>query len=208
MHNGGLIREVWRSFKPSLNELVVLLAVLFIVLAVSAYKVAINGEVGQDSIELMNSLELSRDTLFDFINQNEGLGRVFLFGFWFFVGAITYIFTWSAISSLVNLRRDINISDRYVHPDSFHKSDYWGAIIGRTVVRLAASLSLLLFLIFTFTGLSPVWVNTTKVLFINGWTVSHIASFLLTIIIMGVSIHVCAILLRYALLRPHYSYDD
>ena len=207
MEQKGILHEIWQSFKPSLYELVAYLVILAALIGIAVYRVAVDGSIGSDSSDVISSIQQTKGTFFAFINQNEGLGRVFLFGFWFLVGTITYIISWSFISSFINFSRNIDVSNRYVHPKLFHQSNYWVAIIGRSLVRVSAGIALLFFCIFVITILVPNWLVSIQSLFSEGWNMGYVSNFIFTIIMIAVCLHIATILFRYALMRHRYRYE-
>jgi hypothetical protein len=109
---------------------------------------------------------------------------------------------------LVDLSNNIKISSSFVHPKSFHKSDYWLSIVSRLVLRATAGIALVFYGVFWILGFAPVWMDSFQALFARGSSTVHISDFITALIGVALTLHIAAILLRLMLLRAHYSYED
>lgn len=208
MHKQGTLATLWRFIRPEPEELVFYLFVALVMLGISGYHAAFQGQIGADSQDLMASFASARQSLFDFFNATDGWGRFFLFGFWFFIGTFTYVIAWSVITMLIDFSNDIKISSSFVHPKSFHKSDYWLSILSRVVLRATAGITLIFYGVFWVIGFAPVWMQSFQALFARGTSGGHISDFITALIGVVFTLHIAAILLRLMLLRAHYSYED
>ena len=118
--------------------------------AVLNKKLIYNGHVSYD-------VALVRDDVLDrifFVSFNPDLQRVVSTAKWFLLGAVIYIIGWVVVVVIVNTFDDILISEAFIHPSSFNSSRYWTAIMGRTLLRVAAAI-LLLATAFLFLQLLP-----------------------------------------------------
>ena len=208
MKQKGALSTLWRFIRPESEELVAYLFIIFLMIGIAAYKVAVQGDAGSDSQDIISSFQTAKDSLYGFFNQTDGWGRLFLFGFWFLIGTVTYVIAWSLITMLIDLRNDIEISASFVHPKSFHKSDYWASILSRVVLRVASGITLVFYSVFWLAAFGPVWLATIKALFSGGITSSHIIDSVSALIGIALTLHIAAILLRLTLLRAHYGYED
>jgi hypothetical protein len=202
------LATLWRFIRPEPEELVAYLLAIVTMLGLAGYKVAVQGNLGEDSQSLIAALGGAKETLFSFFNTTSAWGRFFLFGFWFLIGTVTYIIAWAIITMLVDLSNDIKVSSSFVHPNSFHRSDYWLSIVSRAVLRASAGGALLFYGIFWLAAFAPVWINTFQTVFAHGLTGSHGTDLAFALIGIAFSLHIAAILLRLMLLRAHYSYED
>lgn len=196
-----------RFIRPEPEELVFYLLAIAVMLGLAGYRVAVQGQIGEDSQSLIDGLGAAKETMFGFFNTTDAWGRFFLFGLWFFIGTITYIIAWSVITMLIDISNDIKVSSSFVHPKSFHKSDFWLSILSRAVLRTAAGGALFFYGVFWLGAFAPVWVNSFQSTFGHGFTENHITDFIVGLIGVALSLHIAAILLRLVLLRAHYSYD-
>lgn len=208
MQKQGTLATLWRFIRPEAEELVAYLFVIFVMLGIAGYHVAIQGQIGSDSQDLISSFSSVKESLFDFFNATDGWGRFFLFGFWFFIGTVTYVTAWSTITMIVDLSNDIQVSSSFVHPKSFHKSDYWLSILSRIILRVSVGITLVFYGVFWIVGFAPVWLHSFQALFSRGVSTGHITDFVTALIGVALTLHIAAILLRLMLLRAHYSYDD
>lgn len=208
MQKQGTLATLWRFIRPEPEELVAYLLIIFVMLGLAGYHVVVQGQIGSDSQDLLASFSSVKESLFSFFNATDGWGRFFLFGFWFFIGTVTYIIAWSVITMLIDISNDIQVSSSFVHPKSFHKSDFWLSIVSRIVLRASAGITLIFYGVFWIVGFAPVWLNSFQALFSRGATASHITDFVTALIGVALTLHVGAILLRLMLLKAHYSYED
>lgn len=94
--------------------------------------------------EVISDKWIELDNKFDFASYWNPISNALL---WFALGSILYLLFWTIIVSIVDGYNDIIVSTRFMHPRSFHQSDYWTAIAGRALVRIAGfGLFLVLFL--------------------------------------------------------------
>ena len=207
MPKQSTLRTLWRFIRPEPEELVFYLVAIISMLAIAGYHVAVQGEVGSDSQSLLATFSAGRDTLFSFFNSNDRWGRMFLFGLWFLIGTVVYIIAWATVTLLVDLSKDIQVSSSFVHPRSFHKSNYWLAILTRGILRAAAGISLIFYSVFWLAAFAPVWLVTFQSLFEHGLTRTGVVDSLSALAGIAITLHIAAMLLRLALLRAQYSYD-
>lgn len=66
--------------------------------------------------------------------------------FWIFVGCVVYVFIWFMRNITTNVLNDI-VADKYVHPESYKRSKYWGSILARKVFFWSSTAVLVLYLI-------------------------------------------------------------
>ena len=201
------LATLWRFIRPEPEELVFYLLAIFSMLGLAAYRVMVQGQVGKDSYGLFASFSSARDTLFGFFNDNDSWGRFFLFGLWFLIGTIVYIIAWGAVTTLVDLSKDIEVSSSFVHPNSFHRSNYWVAIASRAVLRGVAAIALVFYGVFWAAAFAPVWLATFQSMFEHGIAGERLIDGLTALVGIALTLHIAAMLLRLALLRAHYGYD-
>lgn len=202
------LATLWRFIRPEPEELVFYILVIVSMLGLAGYRVAVQGQIGEDSQNLIETFNAGKETLFGFFNGADSWGRIFLFGLWFLIGTITYIVAWSIITMLIDISNDIKVSNSFVHPNSFHKSDYWLSIMSRGLLRASAGVALLFYGIFWVAAFAPVWVASFQSTFGHGFSGDSAVDFIVALVGIALTLHVGAMLLRLMLLRAHYSYEN
>lgn len=66
--------------------------------------------------------------------------------FWVFVGCTVYVIIWFIRNITINLLNDF-VADKYVHPESYKRTAYWGSILARKVFFWISAAVLVLYLI-------------------------------------------------------------
>lgn len=206
MENHSTLRTLWRFLRPESEELIAYVLVIMTMLVLAIYHVAVQGKIGTDSQGLITTLGSTWDTWLSFFNQDDKWGRFFLFGLWFFIGTVVYILSWALVTILIDINRDIKVSSSFVHPQSFHQSDYWTAILARFTLRITAGIALIFYASFWFAALAPVWLNSIEAVSANGFTKPNIIDAIAAVVGVAITLHIGAILLRIMLLRAEYSY--
>ena len=199
-------RVLWRFIKPEIEETI--LYGVFIVLfgALAYYQTAIK-DASRQSQEVSEAFSLIQDK-FAFITSGDDIAaRIFTFGTWFIIGTVVYMIAWFLISFFSGAFHDIEVSNDYVHPRSFNKSDYWVSIAGRVVLRVAAAISLLIYSSIWVATFAPTWLASYKEIFQAGITTNSAIGLLIAVVGIALSLHVGAILLRVMLLRSKYFYQ-
>lgn len=204
MHQKEKQHAMWLFLRPEIEELIVYVLTIVAMLGYAAYQVAVRGSIGADTQDLTTSFTGVRESFLSFLSQNDALGTYFLFGLWVGIGAVVYMLSWALITVLVDMSRDIRVSSSFIHPRSFHQSNYWLFVIGRNVVRIVAGITLIFYGVVWGTSFAPVWIQSFETLFAQGWTIHHSIDALIAIIGVGLTLHIGAILLRVTLLRARY----
>lgn len=205
---GGLLTLLWRFVRPEMDELFLYVAVAIIIAGVAAYQLAVNGQIGADSMDITSSMHHAFSMTGQYMSQGSGWAKFFLFGFWFIIGGIAYTVVWATITIIVDIRNDIRVSESFIHPRSFRKSDYWLSIVARTAVRAIAGIALLFYTVFWLWIFAPVYVNADERLINNTSDMRNVSDFLLSLIGIVVTLHIAAILIRLALLHPSRDPSD
>jgi len=195
---------IWRFLRPEVEELVAYALILGSMLGFALYQVAVKGSIGDDSQSLITSISGVKDTFLEFLSQNDQLGTYFLFGLWFLIGAVVYMLLWTLATILIDMQRDIRVSSSFVHPQSWHKSDYWLSVAGRATIRLAGAIALVVYGVIWGTSFAPVWITSFETLFAQGATAAHVTDALVAAVGVALTLHLASILLRVTLLRTRY----
>lgn len=206
MEQHGTLRTLWRFVRPELEELAVYIVAIMALFSVAFYQVAVRGIIGADTQGLISTLGDAKHTFLQFLSQDESWGKFFLFGVWFIIGTVVYIIAWSIITIVVDVNRDIKVSSSFVHPNSFHQSNYWLAIIVRWLLRAMSGVALVFYGVFWIIGLAPVWIDSFANVLTGGMGIHSLTELLLALLSIAVTLHIAAILLRIMLLRADYSY--
>lgn len=208
MQNHGTLHTLWRFLRPEPEELIAFILAIISMFGIAFYHVAVQGTIGADSQSLITTLSNSRETFLAFLSQDDSWGRFFLFGVWFIIGTIVYIISWAVITLIADINRDITVSSSFVHPQSFHQSNYWFAIVMRAILRTASGIALVFYGVFWIVGLAPVWIDSFEVILMNGLSLDKGIEALIALVSIVVTLHIAFILLRVMLLRAHYAYEE
>lgn len=207
MQKHGTLHTLWRFLRPEPEELIAYTLAIISLFGIAFYHVAVQGNIGADSQSLITTLSESRETFLGFLSQDDSWGRFFLFGVWFIIGTVVYILSWALITFIVDVNRDITVSSSFVHPKSFHQSNYWFAILMRALLRTTSGIALVFYGVFWIVGLAPVWIDSFEAIMMNGLSIDKGTDALLAILSIIVTLHIGFILLRVMLLRAHYAYE-
>lgn len=205
---GGLLSTLWRFIRPGAEETIAYVAAMVIIGGIATYQLALNGQIGSDSLDITSSLHNALTITTQYMSQGSGWAKFFLFGFWFIIGGITYAIAWAALTITIDIRNDIRISSTFIHPRSFHQSDYWASIIARTVLRAVSGIALLFYTVFWLWVFGPVWVNSNVKLINDPGSTQNIIGFIVSIFGIAFTLHIATILLRLTLLKPNKGYFD
>lgn len=197
----SLRQALWRLIRPDISEFIAYLLVAAGLFAFSLYQAASAGLIGTESKDLVTSFnEIVRSALV-ITRDGDTWARVFLFGFWFLLGTFAYFAIWFTINLLVDAYNNILISAAFVHPRSFHQSDYWLAVTGRAIVRLSALIALVFYTLFWVLILAPVWQDNFNAVIVAPASRTGLIALGTTLAGIAVSLHIGTILLRLVVLR-------
>jgi hypothetical protein len=88
--------------------------------------------------------------------------------FWALVGLTLYSLLWALFVVLIDLRNDIVVSEHFLHPRSFHKSDFWLASISRRIIIVTAYTVIAAYIFLLLSSL-PIVYDTFRDLFLQGF---------------------------------------
>ncbi len=100
----------------------------------------------------------------DYLDQftlNASFGRVTAIITAALFGAVLYILVWMLVVVIVDIYNNVVVSFSYRHPKSFHHSDFWLSIIGRTLFRAAIGVVTLVCVGLALFGLLPLYLNAS-----------------------------------------------
>lgn len=199
-------RVLWRFVKPEIEEIIVY--TLFVILfGVVAFYQTVVKEADGTGQNIAEGFALIQEK-FAFITSGDDVAaRIFTFGAWFIIGTIVYMIAWFLITFSTGAFRSIEVSNEYVHPRSFNKSDYWLSVTGRAVLRAAAAISLVIYISIWMATFAPTWLASYQEIFMYGVSVDTVLDLIAALVCIAVSLHVGAILLRVVLLRSKYFYQ-
>jgi hypothetical protein len=147
------------------TELVIaacVIAILMLIGAVSAYLEELSAVA-----EVRTLFSLIGENIGDFFNTPLVTNIVTLF-FWGLVGLILYSLLWSLFVMFMDISSDIVVSQYFVHPRSFHKSNFLLAALSRRVIVITAYLVIGIYILLLL-GSLPIIYNSIRMLFIQGW---------------------------------------
>lgn len=202
-HDGAHV--IWRFLRPEVEELVGYITIVVSMVGYALYNVSVKGAIGTDSQDLLTSISSAKQSFLEFMSQSDDLGTIFIFGLWVLIGTVVYLLSWVLITILIDISRDVEVSSSFVHPRSFHQSDYWFSVIVRASIRVAAAAALVIYGSIWATSFAPVWLVSFESLFAQGMSADNILDAAAAIAGIGLTLHLAAILLRTALLRATYT---
>jgi hypothetical protein len=183
-----------------------LYAVIAVILFVIAlYNGAISGVTSVDTTELFAQLTDALSGILQIITTEVGSNKLLLFGFWFIVGTAVYIFLWFITNILIDTYNNIVVSAAFVHPQSFHQSEYWAAILARVVLRVFAATALIAYIYFWIKALLPAWDYAYRAS-LSGLSLGGVINAIATAGMIVLTLHLCTILFR--IVRLSRSNDE
>lgn len=198
-------KTIGRFVRPEIEELIVYVLII-ICFGITAF-IQYNTQSGISSTQdISSALSLIQDRFQFLTDGDDKIAKFFTFALWFGIGTLVYVMAWFLITFSSGAFNEVRVSS-YVHPSSFDKSKYWGAVVGRVVLQAAAAISLLMYAAFWCAGIAPVWLASIKAIFIDGLSAESLGSGMLALVGIGLSLHIAAILLRLVLLRSRYTYQ-
>jgi hypothetical protein len=199
-------RVFWRFIKAEIEELIFYVIAVLIFGITAFYQVVISNSTSQTE-DISEVFTIITEKLQFITNGDDTAAKIFTFGLWFIIGTFVYALACFMVSFASGAFRDVEVSSSFIHPSSFHKSDFWLTIISRAIIRVGAAVSLLFYTAVWCTVLAPVWLASFKSVFIDGLELETLVSLIIAIVGIGLSLHIGAILLRLILLRSSYGYD-
>ena len=206
MLSSHFLRVVWRFLKPEIEEVIVYVISIIGFAGIAFYQAINRGYIGQ-SQTISDSLAIIHDNFTFITSGGDGAAKLFTFGTWFIIGTVVYMIAWFFISFASGAFKDIEVSNTYVHPRSFNKSNFWGAIMARIALQGAAAISFIIYASIWLTIFAPAWLANYKDLFLNGINSDTLIGLLVSIVGIAVTLHVGEIILRVMLLRSKYFYE-
>lgn len=200
--NKNLPQLVWGLLRPRTEEFIAYVGIGVALAAVAVFLLASNGSLGADSESTVASIKQLVHNVAELMSGGDLWARFLLFGFWFIVGTISYFTVWFLINLAVDAYNDIVISTSFVHPRSFHQSDFWLSIIGRAVVRGSAAIALGFYTVFWFLIAAPLGIGAVQNILINTSLLNIAERLFFFGILILTTTHVAVILLRLVLLKP------
>lgn len=194
--------RIWAFLRPELEEITVYIVVIVSLLGFALYQVLNQTDNLSSASDLAPLFSSALDATQSYINNSESWARFFLFGFWFIVGGVAYALVWSAVTLYIDLHNDIEVSESFMHPRSFSKSDYWLSIGARVLLRGVAAITLVVYAIYWLWVLAPVSVQNMANALLQPFSASSILSIVGTCAVLLITVHIGSILLRLTLLRP------
>jgi hypothetical protein len=133
---GYVVHELVYLLKLTWTETILYLTVGLLIPLVSALVVVFEKNGFQDSVNTILKFWSDIDYLYDLNSIWNNVSAVI---FWALLGSILYTLIWSIVVIIIDSYNNLLISTRFVHPDSFHQSSYWAAIIARTLLRIVGA---------------------------------------------------------------------
>ncbi|PID31686.1 hypothetical protein CR970_04465 [Candidatus Saccharibacteria bacterium] len=193
-------------FRLDTEEWILFVAASVLITAIAAYRLASNGQIGVDGLDMAAAIRESFNLITSFFESGSAWAHFFLFGFWFIVGSIAYFLAWLGINVAVDFYNDIVISSAFVHPKSFSRSNFWISIASRVLLRFMAGVALLFYCIFWAAAFVPLASNRVQLFLETAGNLQQTIDVVLTFIALVFTLHIAVIVYRIMLLRPAPMY--
>lgn len=201
MDEGTRLRStIWRFIRPRSEEMTLYACIAAALFAITVYQTALSGDLNTGAQELFSELSHAFSGSMQSIMQSIGDNKLLLFGFWFVIGTAVYILLWFVANILIDSYNNIVVSAAFVHPQSFHQSHYWTAILARGVLRVTAGIALVLYAIFWIKAMMPAFRFAYSVS-LGQLTAGSVLNGMATALVIILSLHMCTIFYRIMLLR-------
>lgn len=134
-HEHHILAALLRFLKITYVQLIAFSVVGVVVLLTSRLQWLMNKVgVDQDITESFKQYFEDLNYKYDLTSALDNVSSVLV---WAVIGATVYLVIWAIIVLSIDAYNDLVISTRFVHPESFHQSDYWMAIMLRFFLRAA-----------------------------------------------------------------------
>jgi hypothetical protein len=169
---GHIVHDLLHFLKLTWTEIVSFVLEGLLILITSGLVVAFEKNGFQDTVDTMFKFWSDIDYLYDL---NSIWNNVSAVAFWALIGAVLYILIWSLVVIIVDSYNNLLISTRFVHPDSFHQSSYWAAIMARSLMRVVgAGVLLVVFMWLLTDGLGQLFSHSYAA-FSNGLSLDNLS---------------------------------
>lgn len=199
-------RVLWRFVKPEIEEGIVYALFLVSFTAIAFYQTVVKG-TDSTAQNISDSLGVINEQFAFITSGDDNIAKLFTFGTWFIIGTVVYMIAWFLISFASGAFKDIEVSNSYVHPRSFNKSNFWVSIIARIALQASAAISFIIYVSLWFSVFAPAWLADFREVFISGITGESVVNLLIAIVGIIFTLHIAAIILRVMLLRSKYFYQ-
>jgi hypothetical protein len=201
-HTHGRFSGLKALFQVTPLNIVVYGFVLMWIFGVAIYDYIAQASVSSTEVATTTQLlDKNINHSVNILDVSDRFATILNFGLWMIVGAVIYIIFWLAINIIIDSYNNIVVSQAFVHPNSFQKSRYWFAVVGRIITRTAAGFLCLSLLFYFFKALYPLSLNLIRGSIPNLGSVDGLALLLLVAIGLLAALHLMSILLRLTLLR-------
>lgn len=166
------VQNIAKILRPTRREMAVYVVFcLFVVLwstLASAYPGLVSHDFVKETALIFKNMAL-------YITSLAVFSSIASFLLWGLVGIVLYLVAWTLIVAYVDTKNDLVIGEMFVHPDSFHKKDYWVSVLGRKLCVVFGIVAVPLFLF----GLLITIPNLATALDFYGstraWNISYLA---------------------------------
>lgn len=199
-------RVLWRFIKPEIEEVIVYAVTIIGLAGFAFYQTIIQGSV-QEAQSISDSLAVIHDKFSFITSGGDSAAKIFTFGTWFIIGTVVYMVAWFLISFASGAFKDVEVSNAYVHPRSFNKSNFWVSILARIALQSAAAISFIIYSSIWLTVLAPSWLANFRDVFVNPLSMHSATTLAISIVGIILTLHIAAIIFRVILLRSKYFYE-
>ena len=199
-------RVLWRFIKPEVEEVILYVTSIIGFTTIAFYQTVIRGSVNA-SQNISDSFSIIHEQFTFITSGDDSVAKLFTFGAWFIIGTVVYMLAWFFISFASGAFKDIEVSNYYVHPRSFKKSNFWASIIARVALQASAAFSFVIYVSLWLTVLAPAWLASFREVFMNGTSSESLIDLFVAVVGITFTLHIAAIIFRVMLLRSKYFYQ-
>lgn len=150
--------------------------------------------------EVREGFEQSIDERFDvflgLIDQFEFSASLITGLIWNIIGAFVFIFVWMIINVVADIKNNLKISSSFVHDQSFHQSDFWGAYVLRLLFKAAIVIGLVAGTALWITVYLPTAFTAIRVVLADDAILAQIFGMLGVFVATVITLHLLVILKR------------
>lgn len=200
MWYSALLRTMWQVARPTALNTTLYFLVIVLFFMIGAYLYS-SMTTDSQAVSIADMLRSSFTIYLDQFDTQDWAPALTTFLFWLLIGSLVYILFWHVLTFIINVYNDVVITKTYVHPRSFHASEYWYAIAGRTLSTIAGGVACIIYGVYWLFGLAPFWVTVIQESIVRLPSWNSLALWVCSTVGIFVTLHAWTVLYRFATLR-------
>lgn len=192
----SFFQDLRRILKFEVEEVAAYIILVVLVLSIATYGALSQSALAEGTTGALSLVTSTTGLISAYMSGNELWARLFLFGFWFLIGAVIYTLLWAVVTLIVNIRNDIHISMTFVHPSSFARSEYLASTVGRTILRWSLMGGGLVYVLFWVIVIVPASIQVSENVLSNPTTPGSVWSLLFVLVTMFITLHIATIIFK------------